>query len=129
MSYAVDFAASGRPDRQGNLHVLRGDAAFNNAIHLWLGSFKGERLNFPKKGGPIIGYLLKPMSEDNANDMRIAIREGLKHDFVPRVNVSKCEVACDYENSQYVIEVVGYCPSLNLVVGYTDMINSLRGRM
>jgi phage baseplate assembly protein W len=128
MSYAVDFAASGKPDPQGNIPVLTDLDALNNAIKLWLGSFRGERLYNPRKGGPIIGYLLKPMSEDVADDMKTAIREGLKHDFVPSVKVSKCEVVCDYENAQYVINVIGFCPAFNSGVRYSDAINSLRGR-
>jgi phage baseplate assembly protein W len=126
MSYAVDFAASGKPDLQGNIPVLTDLDALNNAIKLWLGSFRGERLYNPRKGGPIIGYLLKPMSEDIANDIRSGISEGLKNDFVPKVKVTKCEVDCDYQNSQYVINVTGFCPSLNSDVKYSDRINSLR---
>jgi hypothetical protein len=126
MSYAVDFAASGKPDIQGNIPVLKDLDALNNAIKLWLGSFRGERLYNLRKGGPIIGYLLKPMSEEIANDMNRAIRLGLKNDFVPSVKVSKCEVVADYENSQYIINLTGYCPSLNSDVHYADTINSLR---
>jgi hypothetical protein len=126
MSYAVDFAASGKPDIQGNIPVLTDLDALNNAIKLWLGSFRGERLYNPRKGGPIIGYLLKPMSGEVANDMKTAIREGLKNDFVPSVKVSKCDVFVDYENSQYIINLAGYCPSLNSDVHYADKINCLR---
>jgi hypothetical protein len=126
MSYAVDFAASGKPDIQGNIPVLNDLDALNNAIKLWLGSFRGERLYNPRKGGLIIGYLLKPMSEEIAGDMKRAIREGLKHDFVPSVKVSRCEVDVDYENNRYIINLTGYCPSLNSDVHYTDTINSLR---
>jgi len=116
------------PDSQGNLTVLKGIDALNNAIKLWLASFRGERLYQPYRGGPIIGYLLKPMSDDSANDMRIAIREGLKNDFTPSVKTSKCEVFCDYDNAQYVVDIEGFCPSMNSDVKYTDKINSLRER-
>jgi len=124
----VDFAADGLPNSQGNIPVLKNLDALNNAIKLWLGSFRGERLRFPRKGGPIIGYLLKPMSEDVAKDMRIAIRDGLKNDFTPSVTVDGCEVLCDYDSAQYVINVEGFCPSLNSDVRYSDRINCLRGR-
>jgi phage baseplate assembly protein W len=126
MNGVVDLTASGKPNIQGNIPVLRDLDALNNAIKLWLGSFRGERLYNPRKGGPIIGYLLKPMSEDAARDMKSAIREGLKNDFVPSVNVSKCDIDVDYENSQYLINLTGYCPSLNSDVHYAEIINSLR---
>jgi len=126
MSYAVDFAASGKSDTQGNIPVLKNLDALNNAIKLWLGSFRGERLYSPRKGGPIIEFLLKPMSEDVAKDMETRIREGLKNDFVPSVKVYKCTVDPDYANSQYVVNIVGYCPALNSDVHYADTINCLR---
>jgi hypothetical protein len=126
MSYAVDFAATGKADIQGNIPVLRDLDALNNAIKLWFGSFRGERLYNPRKGGPIIGYLLKPMSENVANDMKTVIREGLKNDFVPSVKVSRCEVDANFEHSQYIINLVGFCPALNSDVHYSDTINSLR---
>jgi hypothetical protein len=126
MSYAVDFIATGKADPQGNIPVLRDLAALNNAIKLWFGSFRGERLYNPLKGGPIIGYLLKPMSEDTARDMKTVIKEGLKHDFVPSVKISKCEVDVDYEHGQYLINLIGFCPTLNSDVYYSDAINSLR---
>ena len=126
MGYAVDFAASGKPDIQGNIPVLKGLDALNNAIKLWLGSFRGERLYQPRKGGPLIPYLMKPMSDEITHDMRTAIREGLKNDFVPSVRVTRCDVDPDYENNRYVVNIVGYCPSLNSDVRYSDTINSLR---
>jgi len=126
MSYVVDFAASGELDIQGNIPVLWDLDALNNAIKLWLGSFRGERLYCPRKGGPLIPYLIKPMSDETANDMKTGIREGLKNDFNPSVKVSKCEVVPDYENSQYLIDVIGYCPALNSDVRFSDTINQLR---
>jgi len=126
MSYAVDFIAEGNTNEQGNLQVVRDLAALNNAIKLWLGSLRGERLYHPKKGGVIMPYLLKPMSQDSADRMKEGIREGLRYDFEPSVIVRKCEVVPDYENSLYQILVIGFCPSLNSDVYYNDTINSLR---
>jgi hypothetical protein len=126
MSYAVDFPADGQTDGQGQLPVVKDLQALNNAIKLWLGSFRGERLYHPAKGGPIVGYLLKPMSEESAEDMKFSITQGLLVDFTPSVTVTKCEVIPNYELKQYEVVVVGYCSALNSDVYYQDSINSLR---
>lgn len=126
MSYAVDFVAGGEISKQGNLQVVRDLAALNNAIKLWFGSLRGERLYRPNKGGIILPYLLKPMSDDTANDISKAVREGLRNDFEPSITVKKCEVVPVYENNWYEILVVGFCPELNSDVYYNDTINSLR---
>jgi len=126
MSYAVDFIADGKITEKGNIQVVRDLAALNNAIKLWFGSLRGERLYHPKKGGIILPYLLKPMSEAIALDMQAGIREGLLSDFVPSIVVRKCEIVPDYENNWYEILVIGFCPTLNSDVYYNDTINSLR---
>jgi len=126
MSYAVDFAAEGAANTQGNLQVVKDLAALNNAIKLWMGSMKGERLYHPTKGGVIIKYLLKPMSESVAEDMKRGLRYGLKNDFEPSIIVRECEVTPDYENKLYQILIIGHCPELNSDVYFNDTINSLR---
>ena len=126
MSYCVDFAADGRPNIKGNLRIVRDLEALNNAIKLWLGSFKGERLYHPTKGGVLLPYLMKPMSEAVANRMKEGLREGLRYDFEPSVIVRRSEVVPEYENSWYRVTIVGFCPLLNSDVYYNDTINSLR---
>jgi len=126
MSYAVDYVADGKINEQGNLRVVKDIEALNNAIKLWIGSFRGERLYHPTKGGVILPYLLKLMSEDTAERMKEGIREGLLSDFVPSIKVRECEVVPDYENSLYHVQIVGFCPSMNSDVYYNDTINSLR---
>jgi len=126
MSYAVDFVADGKINVQGNIQVVRDLAALNNALKLWFGSLRGERLYHPNKGGVILPYLLKPMSEAVAGKMMEGIREGLLYDFEPSIKVRKCEVVPDYENKWYEILVIGFCPALNSDVYYNDTINSLR---
>jgi len=126
MSYTVDFVADGKINKQGNLQVVRDLAALNNALKLWFGSLRDERLYHPRKGGILMPYLIKPMSEATADRMKDGIQEGLKFDFEPSVITKKCEVIPDYENNWYEILVIGFCPVLNSDVYYNDTINSLR---
>lgn len=117
----VDFEHSGTPDQQGNIPVLKDQAALSNAVKLWVCSFRGERLYRPTKGGLIVGSLFKPMSRERANEIEKDIRLGLRSDFRPSVIVSSCTVTPDYENYLYYIHIEGSCPVLKAAV-YTDTV-------
>lgn len=119
MAVFVDYDHTGISNQQGNIPVLKDQDALSNAIKLWLCSFRGERLYRPTKGGFVVGSLMKPMSEDRANDIEKAIRTGLRTDFQPSVEVTKCTVVPDYESNCYYIHVEGRCPAFKSSV-YTD---------
>lgn len=125
MATYVDFGHTGKTDQKGNLTVLKDQEALSNAIKLWICSFRGERLYRPNKGGMVVGSLLKPMSEERASEMERAIKSGLRTDFIPSIEVSKCKVAVDYENAAYHISVEGYCPSFKASVTAETTLKSL----
>jgi len=117
MAVVVDFPATGEIiDSQGAIQVLRDQMALENAINLWISSFQGERLYQPTVGGVVIDNLLKPMSNDRANEIRSEIMDGLAYQFKPSVKVSECIVFPDYERDTYWISVKGYCPSLQVSI-------------
>ena len=119
MAVFVDYDHTGISNQRGNIPVLKDQDALSNAIKLWLCSFRGERLYRPTRGGFVVGSLMKPMSEDRANEIEKAIRTGLRTDFQPSVEVAKCTVVPDYESNCYYIHVEGRCPAFKSSV-YTD---------
>lgn len=125
MAVYVDYDHTGVTNQQGNIPVLKDQQALSNAVKLWLCSFRGERLYRPTKGGFVVGALMKPMSEDRAQDIQKAIKTGLRTDFQPSVQVTRCEVTPDYDNNCYYIHVEGNCPAFRSSV-YTDVtLNNL----
>jgi len=117
MAVIVDFPGTGKMlNAQGNIPVLSDQSALINAINLWISSFRGERLYRPNDGGIITEHLLKPMSDDRANDIRDDLTDGLAHHFTPHVLVSECTVVPDYERSTYWITVTGFCPALRVSI-------------
>lgn len=120
MAVYVDYDLTGTSNQQGNIPVLTDQEALSNAIKLWLCSFRGERLYRPNKGGWIVGSLMKPMSEDRAVEMEKNIKIGLRTDFQPSIEVTRCKVTPDYENSCYYVHVEGRCPAFRSSV-YSDV--------
>jgi hypothetical protein len=126
MEWIVDFPATGTMvDSLGNIPVLNSQESLVNAINLWICSFRGERLYRPREGGIIMDALLKPISEDRANQMRGDLIDGLAYRFTPHVVVDMCNVAPDYERGSYNIEIRGYCPALKASLHHNVSINSL----
>ena len=117
MAIIVDFPCTGKMiNAQGNIPVLTDQDALVNAVNLWIGSFRGERLYRPNDGGIITDSLIKPMSDVRANDIRDALIDGLAHRFTPHIIVSECTVFPDYERNTYWIKVIGFCPSLRVSI-------------
>ena len=117
MAVIVDFPGTGEMiTPQGNIPVLTDQDAVNNAINLWICSFRGERLYRPHDGGIISSNLLKPMSDDAANDIQDDLIDGLANIFSPHIVTSKCEVIPDYNKNTYWITVIGYCPALQISI-------------
>ena len=117
MAVIVDFPGTGQMvNAQGNIPVLTDQDALINAINLWIGSFRGERLYRPHDGGIITEDLLKPMSDERANSIRENLIDGLAHQFTPHVVVSECTVLADYIRDTYWITVRGFCPALRVSI-------------
>jgi len=117
MAVIVDYLGTGDIlNAQGSLTVLKDQDALNNAINLWVASFRGERLYQPYTGGIVINNLLQPMSDRQAEAIRRDIIEGLSNQFDPSINVAKCIVFPDYDRDTYWISVEGYCPALQVSI-------------
>jgi hypothetical protein len=122
----VDFPATGLMiDSLGNIPVLTDQDALVNCVNLWICSFRGERLYRPREGGIIADALLKPISDDRANQMRDDLIDGLAYQFVPHVVVETCTVTPDYDRGCYTIEIRGYCPALKVSLYHNVSIHSL----
>lgn len=125
-STIVDFPATGLMiDALGNIPVLTDQDALINCINLWICSFRGERLYRPREGGIIADALLKPISDERANQMKADLVDGLAYQFTPHVIVESCTVSPDYERGCYNIEIRGRCPALKVSLYHNVSINSL----
>lgn len=98
-----DFSYDAQIDEVGELVVLTDRAAIENALRLWLYSFKGERIRRPTYGGYVTRWIFSPLNEDTAETIDMAIRQGLEKDFSPRLAINYLSVVPDYEEEAWII--------------------------
>lgn len=100
-----DYSYDAQIDNVGELVVLSDRAAIENALKLWLYSFKGERIRRPTYGGYVTRWIFSPLNEDTAETIDMAIRQGLENDFSPKLSVKYLSVTPDYENDAWIIKL------------------------
>lgn len=111
-SYQVkDYIYDASEDSQGVI-ILKDIKAVENALRLWLVSFKGDYIRRPDAGGYVTQWLFKPMTEDTRDDIKTAIRVGMDREFSPRIVVNSIKVEPDYVQESWRIEIIGYVPAL-----------------
>ncbi len=118
-----DFSIDATLTDQGNLKVLSGQDALENALRLWIASFRGEINRKPYKGGYVTRWLTKPMTETVKDDIREAIIDGISDDFFPSVKLRSVEVLPNYDKGFWEIHVSGYSPE---VEEYVNVIENIR---
>jgi len=110
----VDYDIEGGLDRRGNLKKLYGKEALNNAIVLWLNSQKGDFYGELNKGGKIIKYLSKGLSDDVKEQLETSIREGLEEDFSVTLIIDYLNLEPDYVKRRWVLTLELTAPTLLL---------------
>lgn len=115
----VDNSIDGQVDTQGNLIVLTGSDAVNNALTQWLTSCPNDFIR-SSMGGLIVQHLDKLVDADSARAIQTDIITGLQTEFTPAITVNYVSVIPDLANDQWVIEISGYCPSLKALVQYNQ---------
>lgn len=121
----ADYSLYADVDDLGNLKVLTGSEAIENALKIWLASFPGESMRNPSKGGYISRWLFKPMSESTAQLIKEAIVESLEEDFYPSLSLQTLTVIPDYDKSQWQITLNAYCPVLKLSINLEESMRSI----
>jgi len=98
----------------GEIEQLWGEEALNNALKMWLASFSGEVLRQPTKGGYLMSWLMKPMTEDSVDRIKMGIRDGLNQDFTPFLEILDLEVTPNYEKRYWHIVLSVYSDDLKM---------------
>lgn len=106
-----DYIYDASEDNHG-IKILTDAESIENALKLWLVSFKGDTIRQPGNGGYVTQWLFKPMDEDTQFDIKTAIRVGLEREFIPTINVDSIKVTPDYQKESWEIEIRGYIPAL-----------------
>jgi phage baseplate assembly protein W len=123
--FYVDYSSIGEIESNGHLRLLTGQEAVENALRLWIASFRGEIIRRPELGGYIIQWLMKPLSDDVAIRIREAIEDGLYEDFQPRVMIRRLDIVPNYERDYWKIELEGYCPAIKDNINLSEKLRRI----
>jgi hypothetical protein len=120
-----DTDLQGRIDSSGTIYQYFGKEAVQNSIVLWLTSFKDDIIRNSGRGGYLTQYLYKPMSDQNRTNIIESIVDGFNNDYVPFAQLQSIKVTPDYENNQWIIDLVVYISVLKESIPVTSIINNL----
>lgn len=125
-SHFSDYSIYADIDSKGQLVLLTGSSAVENALKLWLLSFPGESIRNPSKGGYVTRWLFKPMTDDTQMMIREAIIEGIQEDFSPALVLKKVVVEPEYEYQRWKIEINAYVPDLKIDLNVYETVRTLQ---
>ncbi len=107
-----DYDYKGSIDNNGGITQFWGEDALKQSIKLWLASFQGDVVRNPKRSGYITYWLMKPMSIENIDRIKMAIKDGIYQDFEPNLIIDLLQIEADFENRQWHIYMEVYSPTL-----------------
>jgi hypothetical protein len=102
-----DLNIDGGIDARGNIQNLYDAEAVSNAVKTWLLSMKGDYVGFPQKGGPLIDFIEKPMSEIVRIQITQSVTSGLANEF-PELEILYYDIKANLEKKYWEIIVSGY---------------------
>lgn len=120
-----DIDLKGNIDSYGIICQYYGKEAVQNSIILWLTSFKEDIIRNSGRGGYLTQHLYKHMSPENKINITESIIDGFNNDYTPSAKLKSLKVTPDYENNQWVIELVVYFAILKEDVPVTAVVNNL----
>ena len=107
----TDYDLNGGFDSAGNIKIVIGDKAVTNAILIWLSSSDNDFPRYSGRGGFLVRWLMKPMSDNRADDIETSIKTGVKRDFDPPLILTQLNITPDYEKKRWLIYMEGYSPA------------------
>ena len=122
--YVYDHDYLGLVDGLGKINQVWGETALNQSIKLWFASLSGDIIRNPKKGGVLTPILSKPMTQVNADTIKMAIKDGIYQDFKPLLTINKLEVKPNYEERYWYIYVEVYSQDLKLSTTVEEKIKA-----
>ena len=109
-----DTDINGGTDSNGQILQAWGSDALSNAILMWLISFKGDVIHDPSRGGYFTQWLFKPMIAKNIDKMKMAIRDGLEQDFIPKLQLKALDIVPNYTKRYWGVYMEVFSPALKL---------------
>jgi len=109
-----DLNLTGGADPYGHIKDAWGADALNNAIKMWIASYRGEAIRNPNSGGYITQWLMKPMNEANIPSITMSIKDGIEQDFSPSLTINAVTVTPNYVQRYWKIYLDVYSSDLKI---------------
>jgi hypothetical protein len=119
-----DYDLFGGTDASGQVKQLWGTDALKNSILLWMSSMHADFVRDPMKGGTLVAFVTKPMTETNYQSMVRAISSALDEEFKPKLTNVTVNVSPNYEKRFWTITITAFCPDLKESVQVTSRIKN-----
>ena len=122
---AYDTSLYGGTDSTGAINEVFGKEAITNAFLLWLTSARGDLLRNPSRGGILLPYITKPMSDFQRLNIVTVLQTGIKNDFEPYLVIESLQVLPDYARRKWVIELNAYSPAYKVTTNIKTELKNL----
>lgn len=120
-----DYSYKGGLDPQGRITQLWQEDALKNSIRLWIGSFEGDLIGQPYRGGKVMRYLLKPMSQVNLKQFSGALKKSFNDEFGGFAKIESLNITPQFNERRWEVSMVVSSYSLKL---RTEIIDYIKGR-
>lgn len=120
-----DIDALGTITSQGQIKEVFDKEAIENSIIMWLTSYNTDCIRNPGRGGYLVHFLQKPMSETNKDDIRDSIVDGLYQDYELLVDLKSIDVIPNYNEKYWEINIEAFITEINDFVSVSALIKNL----
>lgn len=122
--YVYDIDYQGLRDDKGGLKHVWNEEALNQSIKLWIASFKGDVVRQFNRGGYITYWILKPMTQDIAERIKMSIQDGFYQDFTPYLEIQTLKVEPNFAQRYWYIYMEVYSNALKLLTTVEEKIKA-----
>lgn len=120
-----DYSYKGGLDSQGRIDEMWQEEALKNSVRLWIGSFAGDIIGQPNRGGQVMKYLLRPMSQVSIKQFDGALRKSFSEEFGGFAKIQSLQVTPMEEERMWKINMSITSYPLKLI---TEIEDYLKGR-
>lgn len=97
---------------EGNIKIDYERDALVNSLKLWISSKRGDFVGGKTLGGYVRSAISRPMTETDALDVYQSVKNGLKDDFRPVLEILDLEITPDYEKKRWNIRLDAFAPEM-----------------
>jgi len=120
-----DYDYRGGLDYQGRIEEVWQEEALQNSVRLWIGSFQGDIIGQPNRGGTVMRYLFRPMSQVKIKQFAGALKSSFNNEFNGVARIENLQITPLLEEKKWLVNMTVSSYALKLV---TEIKDYLRGQ-